>query len=211
MQNVGRVRQVGSDSIAQELFFGFVPALAGAQALGFEAQKGAQGAADVVTLGAGGTDLRFFYAAALLQAPVVLLDAPGQRGQRCPLVLGQVRVGTSPIVGPFRAAVWGGEPKDVHKAIALEPDALPARGQGAVLERAQSWSGRRPCPSGLTRRLRLRRVSQAQPQARTCFRLARLAYQLSKSTQRGAKPRCWAARSRCWKWSFLLSSSVALS
>lgn len=70
MQKVRRVSQIGWDGFARELLFALVPAAAGAQALGFEAQKGPQSAADVVALG-------FLYPAALLQAPVVLLDAPG--------------------------------------------------------------------------------------------------------------------------------------
>ena len=138
MQNISWVGQIGSDSVTQELLFGLVPAVAGAQALHFEAQKGPQGAVDLVTLGFGGADLGFFHPAALLQAPVVLLDAPGQGGQRRPLGLGQVRVATGPVVGPFRAAVWGREPENAPEAVALQPDALAARGQGTVLERAQA-------------------------------------------------------------------------
>ena len=77
MQNVNGVSQVGSDSVAQELSFGFVSTAAGAQALSFEAQVGAQGAANVVALGKGGAHRGFLHLAALLQAPVVLLDASG--------------------------------------------------------------------------------------------------------------------------------------
>lgn len=40
------------------------------------------------------------------------------------------------------------------------------------------------------RRLRLRWVSPAQPKARTCLRLDKLACQLSNSIQGSVKPRC---------------------
>ena len=58
---------MGSDSIAQVLLFGLAPVIAGAQALGFEAQKSPQSVADVVALGFGRADLGFFHPAALLQ------------------------------------------------------------------------------------------------------------------------------------------------
>ena len=52
--------------------------------------------------------------------------------------LAQVRVAAGPVLGTFRAAVWGRESEDAHEAVPLEPNALPVVGQGAVLERAQA-------------------------------------------------------------------------
>lgn len=90
--------------------------------LPLQAQKSAQGAGDVVALGVGGPHVRFPNAAALLQAAVVVLGAPGQRGQRRPLLFAQVCLAAGPVLGTARAAVWDRQPEDADRAVAPEPN-----------------------------------------------------------------------------------------
>ena len=87
---------------------------------------------------------------------------PHQGRQRGPLGFAQVRVAAGLVLDPIRAAVWGGEPEDTHKTVAWQPDALPTLSQSATLERAQAL------PAGVDASVAL--------EARTCLRLARLAY-----------------------------------
>ena len=53
--------QMGWDGITPEVLSGFVPAVASAQALGFEVHKGTQGAADVVARRLRGAALGCFH------------------------------------------------------------------------------------------------------------------------------------------------------
>lgn len=76
---------------------------------------------------------------------------------------------------------------------------------------AHAPSGRLPIPSGVTSRVLCNRVSQGQPEPRTALRLSRLAYQRSKATHAGAKPRARATASRARTWSFVVRPAVALS
>ena len=80
-----------------------------------QAQKGAEGEANVGDLGAGGADLSPFHAAALLQAAVVVFDSPGLEGQLLPAGRGQVQVAAGPV---GRAAVVGYGPEYAYKALA---------------------------------------------------------------------------------------------
>lgn len=52
---------MGWDGVTSEVPSGFVPAVSGAQALGFEGHKGTQGAADVVALRLRGAALGCFH------------------------------------------------------------------------------------------------------------------------------------------------------
>ena len=161
----------------------------------------------MVALSAGGAHLGFFHPAALPRAPVVLLGAQGQGRQRGPLRLAELRLAAGPILGPFRTAVWGRQPEDAHGAVAFEPDGLALRADGALGSRPQGL------PVGVDQAVALEAREPGPAADAHLLKVGqRGVLQLSNKThQGGAKPRCWAARSNCWKWSFLVSSSVALS
>lgn len=178
--------QVVPDRLADDAGLGFPPADASHQAVLLQAQEGAERAVDVVALGAGGSHFRPLHAAVLLEATVIDRDAPGPLGILAPGQLAHPKVARRPIP---RVPVWVDDPENQDEAVALRVDARAARRDGAGGER------RLPPPSGLTVRFAFSCVTQRQPWPRSAFRFSRLAYQLSKTTQAGAKPRPLAAAS----------------
>ena len=97
-----------------------------------QAQKGAEGEANVGDLGSGGADLSPFHAAALLQAAVVVFDGPGLEGQLLPAGRGQVQIAAGPI---FCAAVVGHGPEYTYEAIAPQMHVPPLRRDRKVADR----------------------------------------------------------------------------
>ncbi len=97
-----------------------------------QAQKGAEGEANVGDLGSGGADLSPFHAAALLQAAVVVFDGPGLVGQLLPAGRGQVQIAAGPI---FCAAVVGHGPEYTYEAIAPQMHVPPLRRDRKVADR----------------------------------------------------------------------------
>ncbi len=97
-----------------------------------QAQKGAEGKANVGDLGAGGADLGPFHATALLQAAVVVCDSPSLEGQLLPAGRVQVQI-TAGLV--FRAAVVGHGPEYAYKAIAPQMHLPPLRRDLKVQDR----------------------------------------------------------------------------
>src|SRR5271165_5028915 len=84
---------------------------------------------------------------------------------------------------PFRVAVWGAEPEDADRSVAGQVQ------DGARGADGHFVKGPGTAISGVTLRLPFSRVSQSQPLSRICLRFSRLAYQQSKSTYFGEKPR----------------------
>ena len=89
-----------------------------------QAQKGAEGEANVSDLSAGGADLSPFHAAALLEAAVVVCAGPGLECQLLPAGRGQVQIAAGPV---FRAAVVGHGPEYAYEAIAPQMHLPPLR------------------------------------------------------------------------------------
>ncbi len=97
-----------------------------------QAQKGAEGKANVGDLSSGGADLGPFHAAALLQAAVVVFDRPGLEGQLLPAGRGQVQIAAGPVC---RAAVVGPGPEYAFEAIAPQMHLSPLRRDLEVTDR----------------------------------------------------------------------------
>ena len=97
-----------------------------------QAQKGAEGKANVGDLSSGGADLGPFHAAALLQDAVVVFDRPGLEGQLLPAGRGQVQIAAGPVC---RAAVVGHGPEYAYEAIAPQMHLSPLRRDLEVTDR----------------------------------------------------------------------------
>ncbi len=97
-----------------------------------QAQKRAEGEANVGNLGSGGADLGPFHAAALLQAAVVVLDGPGWEGQLLPAGRGQVQIAAGPI---FRAAVVSPGPEHAYETIPPQMHLSPLQRDRQVADR----------------------------------------------------------------------------
>jgi len=155
--------------------------------------EGAENQEEVPFLGSCASDPGFLSPAALLDAPVVVLNAPAPPPQGLPPLLRQVEVAGRPVL---HTSFLGGRSEDPDEPVALQVHDPSLGGISTVL------TATFPLPSGLTRRLPFSLASQCQPWFLTAFRFFRLAYQLSKSTHRGLKPRSLAFRSMSWKCSF---------
>jgi hypothetical protein len=83
----------------------------------FRSHKSPQGEGDVAHLGSGRPDLSFLHAAALLEAPMVVLDRPGFPRQTLPLIGAQGQVVSRPV---FRVPIWSDGPKHLDEPVALE-------------------------------------------------------------------------------------------
>src|SRR5262249_26302095 len=136
----------------------------------------------------------------LLQPPVVLLDGPGRLGVRQPAEVAQAEVLVNQCcVSPPGATTRNTLTKPNSGSQASVPAAAAGNSATAV-------GGPRSLRSLRLAGMRARKV---HPRPRTALRFSALAYQPSKSTARGRKPRAAAAARIDRKWSFLVRPSVA--
>src|SRR4051794_20617265 len=124
--------QVLPDRLADDGGLGLPPAGASHEAVLLQPQEGADRTADVVALRPGGPHLGALDAAVLLEAAMVDLNAPGPLGVLAARQLAHRQVVGGPV---FPVPVWEDDQEDQDEAVALQVDARPALGDGALAER----------------------------------------------------------------------------
>lgn len=141
-----------------------------------------------------------FHAAILLDVPMIGLNRPHSTDECCSLVHRHIHPTRWPGILGHRVGL-------LIRNTRIHPYPLRCT-RVPPLRMGQSDNERLPCPSGLTNRLACNWVSQCHPNARICFRFAKLLDQESKQTACGVKPRSWAVWSIARKWSFFVLPSL---
>lgn len=122
----------------------------------------------MIALSGSGTSLTAFNSTELFNAAMIRFNHPSALSKAQALEVRQLEVIGGPVVN---VAVWSDYLEHANEAIALEMDLCAIRTKVNLVDAARLKAT--ACPSGLTSRFALSRVSQRQPKSRISLRFGK--------------------------------------